>query len=68
MRIRIDELRYLIREVLGGSHPSEAYDRLLDDDPALDKPSVWVRDEDKRKIRKWMRAMGLSTRKGRKAT
>ena len=67
MRLSIGELRRLIREGLGGSHPSEAYDKDLADDPALKKKSKYVPDDVKKSIRKWSKLMGLSRDKARRS-
>lgn len=68
MKIRVGELREIIREAVkkrirGGSHQDESYDEELLDDPAFDAASVYVPDDIKVKIRKWARDMGLSTSK-----
>jgi len=68
MKIRISELREIIREAikrknLGGSHPDESHDKELMDDEAFGKPSVYVPDDIKVKIKKWAKDMGLSTNK-----
>lgn len=61
MFITVGELRALIREeTLGGSHPSEAYDKDLTDDPAWKKNSMQVPDKRKKKIKSFLKAMGLS--------
>lgn len=65
MRLTIAELRRVIREGLGGSHPNEAYDKDLADDPAYKQKSVYVPDDIKGAIGKWSKAMGL-TRKRKK--
>jgi hypothetical protein len=67
MRVTVGELRRLIREGLGGSHPSEAYDKDLADDPVLKRQSVLVPDDIKRAIRKWSRAMGLTRRRKKRS-
>lgn len=68
MKIRVGELREIIRETIkksdwGGSHPDESYDEELLDDPAFNSASVYVPDDIKVKIRKWAKDMGLSTSK-----
>lgn len=62
MKITIGELRQLIQRSLGGSHPEEAYDKELVDDPSFKKDSVYVPNWAKKKIRKWMKDMKLSSK------
>ena len=64
VKLSLGELRRLIRESLAGSHPSEAYDKDLADDPSLNKRSVYVPNDVKKPIKRWLKAMGLS--KGKK--
>ena len=57
---------YIAEEVhrsIAGSHPSEAYYADLYDDPAFGERSVYVPDGVKEKIRKWMKAMGLTSKR-----
>lgn len=61
----IGEIRLLVREVLRGSDPNEAYDKDLMDDPAIDKHSQYVPSDVKGKIRKYFKSMGLSRKKKR---
>ena len=63
MKIKLGEIRDLIREILGGSNPNEAYDKELEDDPSYNKRSVIVPNDIKRSIKKWSRSMGLSSAK-----
>ncbi len=51
----------------GGSHPTETYSELLEDDPVYQKQSVLVPDDIKASINSWMKKMGLSKqmKKGR---
>ncbi len=67
MRIRLGDLRNLIREQAddcwGGSRPEEMYEEELADDPALKKHSVYVPDDVKKPIKRWLKKMGLSRRK-----
>lgn len=62
-------LRTLIREFVkeyaarAGSHPEESYHDELLDDPAYKADSVYVPHDIKKKIDKWARDMGLSTKK-----
>lgn len=67
MRVTLGELRRLIREALGGSHPNEAYDKDLADDPALKKKSKYVPDDVKRPIKRWLTAVGLSRGKKKRS-
>lgn len=60
----VAELREIIREGLAGSDPNEAYDHDLADDSSMNKKSVYVPDDVKKPIKKWLTAMGLS--RGRK--
>lgn len=62
MKVTVLRLRQIIRETLRrGSHPEESYSNDLMDDPALQKKSVYVPDEVKDKIRKWMKDMKMSS-------
>lgn len=56
MKLTIKELREMIKNILG-SDPSEAYDKLLVDDPALKKPSVYVPNKAKKRIKAYLRKM-----------
>jgi hypothetical protein len=72
-RITVGQLRRSIREEFkrlceardcwGGSQPEETYDQLLVDDPVYAERSVYVPDDIKDAIKKWMVAMGLDGRK-----
>jgi len=62
MKITLQQLRELIREVIAGSHPEEAYSEELLDDPAFKEKSVLVRDTAKKKIKSWAKDMKLSTK------
>jgi len=61
VRITIGQLREVIKKSLAGSHPDESYSMELLDDPAFGEKSVYVSDEIKGKIRKWAKAMKLSS-------
>lgn len=50
------------KEVKGGSHPEENYDKELLDDDGFKSSSVYVPDDIKDKIKKWAKDMGLSKR------
>jgi hypothetical protein len=68
MKIRIGELKTLIREAIkkhhfGGSYPDESYDKELLDDSSFAEDSVYVPNDIKKKIKKWAKDMGLSTSK-----
>lgn len=57
-------LRNLIRklvkeEIYAGSYPDENYDKKLNDDPAFNAKSVYVSDEVKSAIKKWLKTMKL---------
>ena len=58
MKIRVGDLRALIREAvkkkhnIGGSYPEESYDKELLDDPSFQDASVYVPDDIKVKIKK----------------
>lgn len=67
MRLTVAELRRIIREGLAGSHPEQAYEGDLADDPAMKKKSVLVPDDIKRPIGKWMKAMGLTRSKKKRS-
>lgn len=74
MRVRVGDLRKIIRQVIvearkgeskyhfGGSHPDESYDKELLKDPAFDEESVYVPNDIKKKIKKWAKDMGLTSR------
>lgn len=74
MRVRVSELRKIIRQVIvesrkgaskyhfGGSHPDESYDKELLKDPAFDEESVYVPNDIKEKIRKWAKDMKLMSK------
>ena len=62
MKVTVRRLRQLIREALrSGSQPEEAYSVDLIDDPALKKKSVYVPDDVKVKIKKWMKDMKMTS-------
>lgn len=61
MKITVGRLRRLIRESLRGSHPDESYDKELMDDPAFAEDSVYVPNWAKKKIKKWMKDMKMSS-------
>jgi len=61
MQITIGQLRKMIRESLGGSHPEEDYEIELLNDPAFIQKSVYVPDDVKKKIRKWAKDMKLTS-------
>jgi hypothetical protein len=53
-------IRQIIKEtVCGGSHPEEAYNKKLIDDPSFNSKSVYVKDEWKAAIKKWLKDMKL---------
>lgn len=62
-------LRTLIKEFVkeyasrAGSHPEEAYHDELLDDPSYKADSVYVPQDIKKKINKWAKDMGLSTKR-----
>lgn len=62
MKIKLGELKKLIRNSLAGSHPEEAYDKELIEDPTFEKKSVYAPDEVKKKIKSWMKDMKLSSK------
>ena len=62
MTLTIRQLRSLIREIVGGSDPNEAYSEELLDDPGFKEKSVLVRDDAKKKIKAWAKSMKLSTK------
>ena len=75
MRIRVEDLRKIIREEIkkssrkgasiyhfGGSHPDESYDKELLKDPAFEEESVYVPNDIKEKIKKWAIDMKLVTK------
>jgi hypothetical protein len=61
MKIRLGDLRSLIREGLAGSQPEERYDMELLDDPKWSEDSVYVPRDIKKKIKKWMKDMKMSS-------
>lgn len=62
MKISIQKLRQIIREeIKRGSSPDESYNKELMDDPAFAQDSVYVPNWAKKKIRKWMKDMKLSS-------
>jgi len=61
MKVTLGRLRALIREGLSGSQPEERYDTELLDDPAWSKDSVYVPNDVKNKIKKWMKDMKMSS-------
>ena len=63
MLIKLREIREMIRGSLGGSEPSEAYDKLTIDDDAFNEPSVYVSDDVKDQIRTWYATMMPDTRR-----
>jgi hypothetical protein len=73
VKLTMRELRILLMEEIepdcwGGSHPTETYSELLEDDPAHQKQSVLVPDDIKHSISAWMKKMGLSNQKLRIST
>lgn len=53
-------IRQLVKEsVLAGSHPDESYKNRMLDDPAFNEKSVYVSDDIKDAIKKWLKAMKL---------
>lgn len=68
----VNAFRELLREFVkeyssrAGSQPEESYHDELFDDPAYSAGSVYVPDDIKKKINKWAKDMGLSTRKKNK--
>lgn len=60
MKITIGELRQIIKETITGSQPDETFEEYLLDDPTFNKPSVYVRDDAKKKIKSWAKAMKLT--------
>jgi hypothetical protein len=62
MKLSIKQLRNIIKEVIGGSQPDEAYGEELLDDPGFKEKSVLVRDDAKKKIKAWAKDMKLSTK------
>lgn len=67
MKLTVSQLRSIIRESLGGSHPNESYDKDLMDDDAFNSKSVMVPDDIKDPIRKWMKSMGMTSKKKSRA-
>lgn len=61
MKMTIGQLREAIRRSLGGSRPEESYDKELMDDPSFNTDSVYVPNWAKKKIKKWMKDMKLSS-------
>lgn len=53
-------LRQLVLEVVyGGSQSEEAYSTKLVDDPSFNEESVYVSNNRKRDIKKWLKSMKL---------
>lgn len=61
MRMTVGQLREIVRRVIAGSQPSEAYSMELMDDPAFSEKSLYVGNDVKEKIRIWAKAMKLSS-------
>jgi hypothetical protein len=61
MKIRLGDLRRLIREGLAGSQPEERYDMELFDDPKWQEDSVYVPNDIKKKLKAWAKSMKMST-------
>lgn len=61
MRMTIGQLREIVRHVIAGSQPDEAYSMELMDDPAFAEKSLYVGDDVKEKIRVWAKTMKLSS-------
>lgn len=64
VRLTVRMIRSLIREEIkvhctAGSHPDETYNQILIYDPLYDKHSIYVPDDVKDNIKKWIKAMGL---------
>lgn len=62
----INEIRAFIREEIRNLKEewwAEAYDKGLMDDPNIDEKSVYVPDDVKDTIKKWVKSMGLDARK-----
>ena len=57
MKLTLGQLREMIRDCWGGSHPDEMYE--LFDDPKFAERSTYVPDDIKVSIEKWATAMGL---------
>jgi len=72
VKLSVAELREIVRESIdcwGGSRPEETYDQELVDDPCFKQRSVYVPDDIKDLIVKWMHAMGLAgTKKPRRSS
>lgn len=67
MLLTLRALRQLLCEEIepdcwGGSHPTETYSELLEDDPVYQKRSVLVPDDIKDSVGSWLKKMGLSAR------
>lgn len=62
MKITLGQLRETIRRALAGSHPEEAYNEELLNDPSFNEKSVYVPDDIKKSIRSWAKDMKLSTK------
>lgn len=65
MRLEYGQLKKIIREsacdFLNEDLWAEAFSKQLHDDPSLDdKETVWIERDSKKKIKKWMKAMGLA--------
>lgn len=63
MRLTIGELKEIIKKSIAGSQQDEAFDKDLVDDPAMDKESVHVSKERKKKIAKFLNDIGLTSKK-----
>lgn len=67
MRLLREFIRAMIASRVFTEAWDEIYERELHDDPAFDRDTLWVEDEPKEEIQKWMRDMGLARkRKGSK--
>ena len=60
MKIKISELKILIKEIYAGSDPMENYNHDLLDDPSFNTDSVYVPKDIKDQIKSWMKKMKLT--------
>lgn len=60
MQIELKYLKELIQEVMSGSGFDESYDKLIVNDDSFDRESKIVPLKRKKKIKSWLKNMGLA--------
>jgi hypothetical protein len=59
VKIKLENLRQIIREEINIQRINQPYQNSLDDDEAYNEDSVYVPNDIKKKIRVWMKSMKL---------